>query len=75
MLDILHSRPATIASLGMFLSKTSARLRRIPAESIAPTERRMPRKNRTPRAGQNKTKQHETILSEMTYNKREELGK
>lgn len=42
---------ATMASLGMFLSRTSARLLRIPAESIAPTERRMPRKKRTPNRG------------------------
>ena len=39
---------ATMASLGMFLSSISARLLRIPAESIAPTERRIPRKKRTP---------------------------
>ena len=42
-----HS-PATVASLGIFLSSTSARFRRIPAESIAPTERRIPKKNSTP---------------------------
>ena len=39
---------ATMASLGMFLSRISARLLRIPAESMAPTERRIPRKKRTP---------------------------
>ena len=45
--------PATIASLGMFLSNTSARLLRIPAESIAPTLRRIPKKNRTPEKEEN----------------------
>lgn len=37
----------------MFLSNTSARLLRIPAESIAPTLRRIPKKNRTPEKEEN----------------------